>query len=89
MRIIPDPGNRWTRPHLDADKESIECDLQLKTAVAALKAKFVTSTEALIHADLHTGAVTLPLRMHPLLCPRWFLRAARNLTLTLCHSCCI
>lgn len=54
---IISPNNRWTTPQLDDDKMAIENDLELKTAAAKLKQKFVTETQALIHADLHTGSV--------------------------------
>ena len=51
------PNNRWTSPQLDEDKKAIENDVELKTAAAHLKHKFVTETQALIHADLHSGSV--------------------------------
>lgn len=54
---IQSPNNRWTSPQLDMDKKALESDLELKTAAAKLKNKFVTETQALIHADLHTGSV--------------------------------
>lgn len=50
-------NNRWTSPQLDDDKKGIETDVPLKIAAAKLKAKFVTETQALIHADLHSGSV--------------------------------
>ena len=50
-------NNRWTSPYLDEDKKAIERDVALKVAVAGWSKKFVTHTEALIHADLHTGSV--------------------------------
>lgn len=54
---IQSANNRWTSPQLDGDKRAIETDLELKTAAAKLKQKFVTESQALIHADLHTGSV--------------------------------
>jgi len=54
---ISSPNNRWTTPQLDDEKLAIENDLELKTAASKLKQKFVTETQALIHADLHTGSV--------------------------------
>jgi 5-methylthioribose kinase len=51
------PLNRWTRPWLDAQKEAFERDSALKVAAQALKLKFMTSAEALIHGDLHTGSI--------------------------------
>lgn len=50
-------NNRWTQPFLDDEKASIENDFELKVAAARLKGKFVTATETLIHADLHSGSV--------------------------------
>jgi 5-methylthioribose kinase len=49
--------NRWTSPQLDEDKKAIEQDDELKVAAQYYKHKFVTQTEALIHADLHSGSV--------------------------------
>jgi 5-methylthioribose kinase len=54
---IEAPNNRWTSPQLDEDKKAIESDLELKICAAKYKTKFVTSTEALIHGDLHSGSV--------------------------------
>ena len=51
------PLNRWTRPYLDAQKQAFEGDSALKVAAQALKLKFMTSAEALIHGDLHTGSI--------------------------------
>jgi len=52
-----DQYNRWTSPQLDVFAEGIRSDLPLKLAVAKLKRKFLQSTEALLHGDLHTGSV--------------------------------
>jgi len=49
--------NRWTSPELDRVAQSFAEDAELKIAISALKAKFLTSTEALIHGDLHTGSI--------------------------------
>jgi len=49
--------NRWTAPQLDADAKAIREDVALKIAVSALKEKFLCSTEAMIHGDLHTGSI--------------------------------
>jgi len=49
--------NRWTSPQLDKDVQAIRSDLELKKAIGHLKAKFLDSTEALLHGDLHTGSV--------------------------------
>ena len=53
------PLNRWTRPYLDADKRAFERDSPLKVAAQARKCQFMTSAEALIHGDLHTGSIML------------------------------
>ena len=50
-------NNHWTTPYLDDDKKAIENNTELKLAASKWKMKFVTNTEALIHADLHTGSV--------------------------------
>jgi 5-methylthioribose kinase len=54
---IPHPNNRWTSPHLDADKSAIETDVELKLKAAEWKGRFVTSASALVHGDLHSGSV--------------------------------
>jgi 5-methylthioribose kinase len=50
-------NNRWTSPQLDDAKLAIESDAHLKAAAQGYKTKFVTQTETLIHADLHSGSV--------------------------------
>ncbi len=49
--------NRWTTPQLDSIVREFSEDAPLKTAVAKMKAKFLTSAQALIHGDLHTGSI--------------------------------
>ena len=51
------PLNRWTSPWLDKQKRAFERDSALKVAAQALKYRFMTSAEALIHGDLHTGSI--------------------------------
>ncbi len=51
------PLNRWTRPYLDAQKRAFERDSALKVAAQALKYQFMTSAQALVHGDLHTGSI--------------------------------
>jgi len=53
------PLNRWNRPYLDALKLAFERDAALKTAAQARKYQFMTSAQALIHGDLHTGSIML------------------------------
>jgi 5-methylthioribose kinase len=51
--------NRWTRPQLDGIAAAFRGDTELKLAVSRLKLKFLTSAEALIHGDLHTGSIMI------------------------------
>ncbi len=51
------PLNRWNHPHLDAHKQVFENDGALKIAAQARKYQFMTSAQALIHGDLHTGSI--------------------------------
>jgi 5-methylthioribose kinase len=50
-------NNRWTSPQLDGIAKEFREDRTLKVAVSRLKLKFLSSAEALIHGDLHTGSV--------------------------------
>src|SRR6202043_861362 len=49
--------NRWTEPFLDAIAQEFRADLDLHVAISRLKLKFLSSAEAMIHGDLHTGSV--------------------------------
>ena len=49
--------NRWTSPQLDGIAAAFREDSELKVAVSRLKLKFMSSAEALLHGDLHTGSV--------------------------------
>jgi 5-methylthioribose kinase len=49
--------NRWTTPQLDAVAAEIRADAPLKRAAARRGQQFLTSTQALIHGDLHTGSI--------------------------------
>ena len=51
------PRNRWTSPQLDKDVRALTEDRELKRAVTELKRLFLTSAEAMIHGDLHTGSI--------------------------------
>ncbi len=51
--------NRWTSPYLDAQKRAFERDSALKIAAQQRKYQFMTSAQALIHGDLHTGSIML------------------------------
>jgi 5-methylthioribose kinase len=49
--------NRWTSPWLVAVAARFRDDLDAHVAISRLKLKFMSSAEALIHGDLHTGSV--------------------------------
>ncbi len=49
--------NRWTAPQLDGIAAEFREDGDLKVAISRLKLKFMSSAEALLHGDLHTGSV--------------------------------
>jgi 5-methylthioribose kinase len=51
--------NRWTSPQLDPYAARWREDHDLKVAVSRLKLKFLSSAEAMLHGDLHTGSVML------------------------------
>lgn len=51
--------NRWTSPQLDSYAARWREDGDLKVAVSRLKFKFLSSAEAMLHGDLHTGSVML------------------------------
>ncbi len=51
--------NRWTSPQLDSYAARWREDGALKVAVSRLKLKFLSSAEAMLHGDLHTGSVML------------------------------
>jgi 5-methylthioribose kinase len=53
------PLNRWTSPQLDGIARDWREDTELKVAVSRLKLKFMSSSEAMLHGDLHTGSVML------------------------------
>jgi 5-methylthioribose kinase len=53
------PLNRWTTPFLDDVAAQFRADASLKRAVQERKWQFLTSTEAMIHGDLHTGSIML------------------------------
>jgi 5-methylthioribose kinase len=51
--------NRWTSPQLDGFARRWREDAELKIAISRLKVKFLSSAEAMLHGDLHTGSVML------------------------------
>jgi 5-methylthioribose kinase len=51
--------NRWTTPFLDEIAAQFRRDEPLKAAVQRRKLQFISSAEALIHGDLHTGSIML------------------------------
>lgn len=50
------PGNRWN-PELDEEVRQLRADEQLQAEIAQLKTIFMTSAQALLHGDLHTGSI--------------------------------
>jgi len=51
--------NHWTTPHLDVFAEEFRSNGDLRAAAARLALKFLTNPQALIHNDLHAGAIML------------------------------
>jgi 5-methylthioribose kinase len=49
--------NHWTSPQLDDLALKIRSDGPLKAAAQAMKLKFLSSAEALVHGDLHSGSI--------------------------------
>jgi 5-methylthioribose kinase len=49
--------NRWTSPQLDAAAAAVRSDPALRIAAARRGRQFLSSTQALIHGDLHTGSI--------------------------------
>lgn len=54
---LPHPRNRWTSPELDDDVRRLRDDTELKLAVSRLKSRYLSSRDALLHGDLHTGSI--------------------------------
>jgi 5-methylthioribose kinase len=52
------PENRWN-PLVDDAVQAVRANAELKMAIAEMKLAYMTHTEALIHADLHTGSIML------------------------------
>ena len=48
---------RWTTPQLDDISAALRNDPEIRIAAARLGYLFMTATQALVHSDLHTGAV--------------------------------
>ncbi len=57
--FIASPRNHWTTPHLDAFVEDFRANGRIRAAAARLGLKFLSSPQALIHNDLHAGAVMI------------------------------
>ena len=49
--------NHWTSPQLDDIALEFRSDGPLKAAAQAMKLKFLSSAEALVHGDLHSGSI--------------------------------
>lgn len=50
--------NSWN-PLIDQEVQSVRQNAELKMAIADMKQAYVNKSEALIHADLHTGSIML------------------------------
>lgn len=50
------PENNWN-PEIEPEVKAVRSNTALKLAIADLKEKFMTQTQALIHSDLHTGSI--------------------------------
>lgn len=48
--------NRWN-PEIEPEVQAVRRNAPLKLAIAELKEKYMTQTQALIHSDLHTGSI--------------------------------
>lgn len=55
---IDHPNNRWTRL-LDPQAAAIRANDALRAEVFAMKERYMTQAQALIHNDLHTGSIML------------------------------
>ncbi len=55
---MPHPNNRWTRLN-DAQVQAVYADDALRAEILALKERYMTHAQALIHNDLHTGSIML------------------------------
>ncbi|MER7468556.1 S-methyl-5-thioribose kinase [Streptomyces sp. NPDC097981] len=55
--FLPHPRNRWTSPELDKDVHALRQDTEAKIAVSRLKSRYLSSRDALLHGDLHTGSI--------------------------------
>ena len=53
----PPPNRNNFLPGLQADLADLQADVEVRSAVAALKHRFMTCGQALLHGDLHTGSV--------------------------------
>ena len=54
--LLDAPRNHWN-PRIEAEVRSFQQDTYLKVAAAQLKHRFMTSAQALIHGDLHSGSI--------------------------------
>jgi 5-methylthioribose kinase len=54
---MEEESNRWTTPELDETAAAFRADTQAKLAAQQLKEKFLSHSQALIHADLHSGSI--------------------------------
>lgn len=53
----PHPRNHWAEPELTPVVEAIRANAALRTRVDALRLRFLSHPQALLHGDLHTGSI--------------------------------
>jgi len=56
--FMDSPENQWN-PLLDDEIAKVRSNGDLKISIAAMKAKYMTEGQAIIHSDLHTGSIML------------------------------
>ena len=53
------PRNRWISPELDDLVAGLQGDSALHSAVERMQERFLSSSQALLHGDLHTGSIMI------------------------------
>ena len=54
--FMTSPENKWN-PLVDDEVQAVRRNSALKLAIAEIKESYMTSSQALIHSDLHTGSI--------------------------------
>ena len=50
-------NNGFLKPQMQEAVEALWADAPLKTALTQMKERFISSTQALLHGDVHTGSI--------------------------------